>query len=162
MVLFDHKNLEVTKLFASAFNNPCFWWWVYGITIDISYSLLWEIRSAVFWVPTGVTGLLSAVSCMRSLMMACLSTDPAGAPGLVSGNSCGNWLFCKSSKISSKLSSSLPGCSKWQRIYPVPLWVWAPQACWQLQTGPRHLRQAKDAETCPPQVQQSIDDLLKH
>lgn len=87
-------------------------WEFLGNTINISYSLLCEIRSAVFWAPTGVTGLFSAVSCMRSLMMACLSTDPAGAPGLVSGKSCGNWLFCKSSKISSKLSSSLPGCSQ--------------------------------------------------
>lgn len=87
-------------------------WEFLGITINISYSLLCEIRSAVFWAPTGVTGLFSAVSCMRSLMMACLSTDPAGAPGRVSGKSCGNWLFCKSSKISSRLSSSLPGCSE--------------------------------------------------
>lgn len=57
-------------------------------------------------------GLLSLVSCMRSLMMACLSTDPAGMPGRLSGKSCGNWLFCRSSRISSKLSNSLPGCNK--------------------------------------------------
>lgn len=45
-------------------------------------------------------------------MMACLSTEPAGAPGRLSGKSCGNWLFCRSSRISSKLSSSLPGCKQ--------------------------------------------------
>lgn len=93
MVLFDHRNCEVTKLFASDFSNPFLMvitWEFLGITVNTPYSLLCGIRIAVFWAPTGVTGLLSAVSCMRSLMMACLSTDPAGAPGLVSGKSCGN------------------------------------------------------------------------
>lgn len=61
---------------------------------------------------TAAPGLPSLVSCMRSLMMACLSTEPAGAPGRLSGKSCGNWLFCRSSRISSKLSSSLPGCKQ--------------------------------------------------
>lgn len=45
-------------------------------------------------------------------MMACLSTEPAGAPGRLSGKSCGSWLFCRSSRISSKLSNSLPGCKQ--------------------------------------------------
>lgn len=75
-------------------------------------SLLCEILIAGFWVATAAPGLLSLVSCMRSLMMACLSTEPAGAPGRLSGKSCGNWLFCRSSRISSKLSNSLPGCNK--------------------------------------------------
>lgn len=76
------------------------------------HSLLCEILIAGFWVATAAPGLLSLVSCMRSLMMACLSTEPAGTPGRLSGKSCGNWLFCRSSRISSKLSSSLPGCNK--------------------------------------------------
>lgn len=75
-------------------------------------SLLCEILIAGFWVATAAPGLLSLVSCMRSLMMACLSTEPAGAPGRLSGKSCGNWLFCRSSRISSKLSNSLPGCNR--------------------------------------------------
>lgn len=73
-------------------------------------SLFCEILIAGFWAPMEVPELFSPVSCMRSLMMACLSTEPAGAPGRVSGKSCGNWLFCRSSRISSKLSNSLPGC----------------------------------------------------
>lgn len=76
------------------------------------HSLLCEILIAGFWVATAAPGLLSLVSCMRSLMMACLSTEPAGTPGRLSGKSCGNWLFCRSSRISSKLSNSLPGCNK--------------------------------------------------
>lgn len=83
------ENLQVTTL--ADLNNLL----LMGIKWETSqgnsaYSLLCDIRSAAFWAPTGVTGLLSAVSCMRSLMMACLSTDPVGAPGLVSGKSCGN------------------------------------------------------------------------
>lgn len=50
-------------------------------------SLLCEILIAGFWVATAVLGLLSLVSCMRSLMMACLSTEPAGTPGRLSGKS---------------------------------------------------------------------------
>lgn len=76
------------------------------------HSLLCEILIAGFWLATAAPGLLSLVSCMRSLMMACLSTEPAGTPGRLSGKSCGNWLFCRSSRISSKLSNSLPGCNR--------------------------------------------------
>lgn len=60
-------------------------------------------------------------------MMACLSTEPAGTPGRLSGKSCGNWLFCRSSRISSKLSNSLPGCNK---EHTNPQYRWLPARCW--------------------------------
>lgn len=93
-------------------------------------SLLCEILIAGFWVATAAPGLLSLVSCMRSLMMACLSTEPAGAPGRLSGKSCGNWLFCRSSRISSKLSNSLPGCNK-KKHSANPQYTLLLACCWR-------------------------------
>lgn len=93
-------------------------------------SLLCEILIAGFWVATAAPGLLSLVSCMRSLMMACLSTEPAGAPGRLSGKSCGNWLFCRSSRISSKLSNSLPGCNK-KKHNANPQYTLLLACCWR-------------------------------
>lgn len=66
-------------------------------------------------------------------MMACLSTEPAGTPGRLSGKSCGNWLFCRSSRISSKLSNSLPGCNK---EHTNPQYSSLLACCWPSQAPP--------------------------
>lgn len=69
-------------------------------------------------VPSGDAETFPLPICSRSWKMVCLSTGPLAGTVFMSGKSCCNWLFCRSSRISSKLSKSLLICCQQQGQLP--------------------------------------------